>query len=583
MTKRKELINKISKIGILSALSFVLYLLKFPLTAIFPSFLEVNFSMLPIILAAFMLGPWEAVIVVIVRCVLKLPLSSTMCIGELADLIIGVATVIPAGYIYRKLHSRKGGLIALGVAFVCWIVAALLSNWLISIPLYISVLLDGKVFILVDWCQKVIPSINETNYMGKYLLFAALPFNGMIAFAVCGVTFFVYKSISKIFKEDFFKTRKATIRKDAKKILIVSDSFKGTLTSMEVGQIVKDELTKEGHIAQFLPVSDGGEGFLDVIQKTYNFDYTEVIVHDAIFNEHSARVIYNPVDQTGYVELAECCGIFKLAENDLNPYETSTYGLGEAIKYLMDKYHPKMLYVGIGGSASCDGGSGMLEALGAKFYDAEGAELKHMNNQKLEKLAKIHIGAVRTLFEHTDVITLTDVTNPLLGNNGAVYVYAKQKGALPKDLPILEAHLKHFEDVVYDQVFGANNEVPGEGAAGGVGFAMNRIIRSKLINGSEAILNIMNFEELCHEYDVIITGEGRFDDQSFNGKIIQGIMKHEPKKLIILCGVNECTKDLSLLGVNMEIHSIVPDVASLEESLAHSQEHLKKLIKHLHI
>lgn len=583
MTKRKVLINKISKIGILSALAYILYLIKFPLPAIFPEFLEVNFSMLPIIIAAFMLGPWEAVIILIVRCLLKLPLSSTSCIGELADLIIGVVTVIPSGYIYRRLHSRKGGVISLVVAFVSWIVAALLSNWLISIPLYIKVLFGGNVSIIVKACENVIPSINASNYMGKYLLFAALPFNGMIAFAVCGVTFFVYKSVSKIFKEDFFKTREKSTRKDAKKILVISDSFKGTLTSVEVGRLLRNELNDEGHLAQYLPVSDGGEGFIEVIHRNYHLNYDEITVHDAVFNKHLARVIYNPAANAGYVELAECCGIFNLDEKDLNPYDTSTYGFGEAIKYIMEKYHPSILYVGIGGSASCDGGTGMLEALGAKFYDKKGIELTHMNNRQLGKISKIHIGAVRTLFENTEVVTLTDVVNPLLGENGAVYVYAKQKGAKDEDLPILEANLKHYEDVVYDQVFGANTQIPGEGAAGGVGFAMNRIIRSKLINGSETILNILNFEQLCNEYDIIITGEGCFDDQSFNGKIIQGIMKHQPKKLIILCGVNESTKDLSLLSTNTEIHSIVPNIATLEESLANPQENLKKLIKDLHI
>lgn len=574
---RKELINRITKIGILSALSAILYYIKFNLPAIFPSFLEIHFSMLPALLGTLALGPVEGAIIIVIRFLLKLPSTSTIIVGEIADLVIGLVVVIPVGLFYKFNRTKKGGLISIIMASALWIMCGVLSN-LFTIPLYLEIFFKGNVNILVS-ALSVIPGINASNYMSKYLLFGALPFNALLAIMVCTITYFTYKSVSKIFKHDFFGKSKIKCDENAKgKIMVMVDSFKGTLSSLEAGKIIQSELVKKGYCVNVLPISDGGEGFLEVFRQAYDLDYLTVNVNDAFFNTHESRYLYNKKTQTAYVEMAECCGIQHIKKENLNPFLASSYGLGEQIKYILEKHCPKKIIIGIGGSASSDAGSGMLEALGAMFYDINGNILDHMNNEKLKDVEKIHIGKVRSLFNNVEAIIYSDVTNPILGENGAVYVYAKQKGAKEEDLPILEANVEHFVKVVEEQVFGSSNpNFQAEGAAGGVGFAFNRVIRAKMEKGSSKILELIDFKSICSEYDIIVTGEGKFDSQSLEGKVITGIMNYNPKRLIIVTAINE------LLDSNLEIYSIVPTICFKEESLLNPQESLVKLIQEINL
>lgn len=571
---RKELINKITKIGILSALSSILYYIKFNLPALFPSFLEIHFSMLPALLATLALGPVEGAIVIIIRFLLKLPSTSTVIVGEIADLVIGILVVVPVGLFYKFNKTKKGGLISIIMACLLWIVFGVLSN-VFTIPLYLELFFKGNVSILVK-ALSIIPGINESNYMAKYLLFGALPFNSLLAIMVCLITYFTYKSVSKIFKQDFFgKSKIKCDDNNLGKVMVMVDSFKGSISSINAGRTIQKVLTQKGYCVNVLPISDGGEGFLEVFRQVYDLDYLKTNVHDAFFNIHEAKYLYDKNTNTAYVELAENCGIQNIKKEDLNPFKASSYGLGEQIKYIIEKHHPKKLVVGIGGSASSDAGSGMLEALGAVFTDSSGKELTHINNELLKEVSSIHIGKVRSLFDGIEVSIYTDVTNPILGDDGAVYVYASQKGAKEEDLEILENNVSHFVKVVEEQVFGSPKEVLGEGAAGGVGFAFNRIIRAKMEKGSSKILELIDFKKICEDYDIIITGEGKFDKQSLDGKVINGIINYKPKKLIIIAGVNE------LVDSTLDIYSIVPNICSLEESMNNPESAISKLVNEI--
>lgn len=571
MNKRKELINKIVKIGILSAISCILYYLRFNIP-IFPSFLDVHFSMLPALLAALALGPSEGALVIFIRFLVKAPSSGTIFVGEMADLIIGLCSVVPAGFYYQYNRTKKGGINALVMAWGIWICAGVASN-LLTIPAYMAVFKMDKQ--AMAKFLSVIPFINENNFLGMYLLFGALPFNAMLATAVCLVTLFVYKSISRIFKHDFFGTSK---NKKQTKIMVMVDSFKGTMTSITAGNIIKEELQKQNYYVDMSPISDGGEGFLDVIKVNQQLNYLNVDVHDALGRIHSSRYLYDNNKKIAYVELAESCGINHLTTDELSPYDASSYGLGEQIKYIIDTHHPEKIVVGIGGSASSDAGSGMLEALGAKFYNSNNEEITNMCNRKLSDVSRIHIGNVRSLFNGITVDVLTDVKNPLLGTNGAVFVFAPQKGAKPEDLDTMEGNVSHFKNIVEEQVFGSyTKKEEGEGAAGGVGFAFNRIVRANIMSGSKKVLELIDFEKICKEYDIIITGEGKFDSQTLNGKVIKGIMENNPKRLIIVAGIVE-------EGINQnDVYAIVPSICSSEESLKHPEESLAKLIKTIRI
>lgn len=572
---RKQLINKITKIGILSALSAILYYIKFNLPALFPSFLEIHFSMLPALLGTLALGPVEGAIIILIRFLLKLPSTSTVIVGEIADLVIGILVVVPVGIFYKFNKTKKGGLISIIMACLLWICFGVLSN-VFTIPLYLELFFKGNVSILVK-ALSIIPGINESNYMVKYLLFGALPFNALLAILVSLITYFTYKSVSKIFKQDFFG--RSTIKCDDSaiaKVMVMVDSFKGSLSSLEAGKIIQEELVKKGYCVNVLPISDGGEGFLEVFKQVYDLEYLKTNVHDAFFNIHESRYLYDESRKIAYIELAENCGIGKIKSDDLNPYIASSYGLGEQIKYVVEKHQPKKLIIGIGGSCSCDGGSGMLEALGAKFYDASGNVLEHMCNEKLSLIKNINVLEVNELLRDIEIEIYNDVTNPLLGDNGAVYVFALQKGASIDDLPILENNMSHYYNIVIEQVKELSKfDIDGEGAAGGVGFAFSKILRARMTSGSTEILKLINFKDICEEYDIIISGEGKFDLQSLKGKVINGIIDYDPKRLIILTGVNETNVD------TFEVYSIVPQICSLEESLNNPKESLIKLINNI--
>lgn len=206
MKKRKNLINKITKIGILSAIASILYYLKFNLPFLFPSFLEIQFSNLPALIGGLALGPIEGIIIVVIKTLIKLPSTSTGCVGELADLLIGVMTIGSASLIYYKFRTKKGGALALSAGAIVWVIASVLCNWLFLIDFYSEFYAGiGGLDMIIAECQKVIPSINKDNFMGMYLLYAIVPFNLVLASVVSFITLIVYKKISKIFKEDFFR------------------------------------------------------------------------------------------------------------------------------------------------------------------------------------------------------------------------------------------------------------------------------------------------------------------------------------------------------------------------------------------
>lgn len=195
---RKDLIRHMTTIAIFSTLSIILYLtLKFNLP-IFPSFLKVNFSNLPILLGGFLLGPIEGLMIIIIRTIVVIPFSGTFFVGELADLIISSAIMLVSSIIYLKNKTRKGAIIALLFSVLTWVVIGCVANYFILVPAYVTLFFGGNVNAFLPLLS-VIPDVNENNYVIRYVLFGALPFNLMLSLAVCIITYFVYKRLSKLF------------------------------------------------------------------------------------------------------------------------------------------------------------------------------------------------------------------------------------------------------------------------------------------------------------------------------------------------------------------------------------------------
>lgn len=357
------------------------------------------------------------------------------------------------------------------------------------------------------------------------------------------------------------------------KIITVSDSFKGTLTSKEVGIIVSNHFKKQQHETSYIPISDGGEGFLDVIEYVLKLKKQSIKVYDPMFRETIAHYIIDDENKTAYLELAEASGITKLKDIKPKTYFASTYGLGQVIKHVILNHKIKKVVLGIGGSATSDMGVGMLEALGVEFIDRDGFVIKRMNNMNIAKIRKIDTKLFKKLIKKIEFVTLSDVTNPLLGENGSISVFAPQKGATSEDLLIMEKNLKHLYKKLNIDTNYQMPDFPGAGAAGGVGYCMKYFFNSKVENGISAILKLVNFEEEVKKADIIISGEGKFDSQSFGGKVISGIKKYNPKRLVIICGISEVDQN--------DVYPIVPKYATVEESLNNPKESLEKLLKNI--
>ena len=195
MNKQSKFIKKMALIAILSAVSFGLYYINFPIPFLFPGFLKVNFSNLPILIGGFTLGPVAGTAIVIIRFLIKLPLTDTVFVGEIADLIIGFASVIPAAIIYRHNKSKKGAAMALVISTLFWIASGMLANMFVLVPAYIKIYFNGNINSFVN-TLKIIPGVTEHNYMSKYILWAVIPFNTLISVVVNIITYIVYKRIS---------------------------------------------------------------------------------------------------------------------------------------------------------------------------------------------------------------------------------------------------------------------------------------------------------------------------------------------------------------------------------------------------
>lgn len=356
------------------------------------------------------------------------------------------------------------------------------------------------------------------------------------------------------------------------KILTICDSFKGTLSSKEIGILVTDVLNKKGHNANYVSISDGGEGFIESFSEILKVEPLIIKTQGPLpYQEVEAKYLFDEKTKTGFVELAQSAGITLIKK--LAPYETNTYGVGQVIKHLIINHQATKIYLGVGGSATIDLGVGMLEALGTKFYDENNNIINNVSQKDLNKIKNINTTELNNLIKNIEFNVLSDVSAPILGENGGLRVYTPQKGASIEDLNIMENNIKNYIKTVKKTV---NNEYIDDaylGAAGGINYSLKYFLKAKIKLGISALLEIVKFDKIIKEYDIIISGEGKFDYQTLQGKVIKGIMEYNPKRLIIISAIND------LPNTDMEVYSIVPKIASVNESLNHPKECLKKLIE----
>ncbi len=331
------------------------------------------------------------------------------------------------------------------------------------------------------------------------------------------------------------------------KILIAIDSFKGSMTSMEAGNAAEKGIKRCMPDAEvkIMPVADGGEGTVQALVSGLDGQIHNVTVKNPIGEDIIAT--YGTFGKTAVIEMSAAAGITLIDKSELNPIVTTTYGVGQIINDAINKGYRDFI-VGIGGSATNDGGVGMLQALGFEFYDKEG---KHVpfGARGLGKIAKIcDDKVIPEVFECTFNIAC-DVTNPLLGENGCSTIYGPQKGASKKDIEIMEQGMKNYALVASEKYKKADVNFPGAGAAGGMGFAFMTFLNGKLKSGIDLILEKTEIEKYIKDADLVITGEGKIDGQTVMGKAPVGIAKLAKKygrTVVAFCGC--VTKDASILN-----------------------------------
>lgn len=352
------------------------------------------------------------------------------------------------------------------------------------------------------------------------------------------------------------------------KVVVVIDSLKGSLSSMEAGEAAKAGILAVNPEATVVvkPLADGGEGTTEALVCGMNGQMKTLEVTGPIYERVTAQ--YGMIDEVAVIEMAQAAGLPQVPVEKRNPLVTTTYGVGEMIKACVEAGCKKFI-IGIGGSATNDAGIGMLMALGYKFLDENGKEVQQ-GGQGLSQIVSIDESNVLAGLEACEFKIACDVNNPLYGQQGAAYIYGPQKGATPEIVEILDEGLRHFASVVESYKGKDFATLPGAGAAGGLGFAFTAFLNGTLQSGVQIILEETKLDESLEGADFVLTGEGRLDHQTAMGKAPIGVAKLAKKhgcKVIGLAG--STTKEATACnteGIDAYF-SIVNGAMSLEEAM----------------
>ncbi len=325
------------------------------------------------------------------------------------------------------------------------------------------------------------------------------------------------------------------------RIVIAPDSFKGSASAKEVAQAIAEGLVASGLLTRqdidLVPMADGGEGTVEALVAATGGRIVELRVTGPLGQPVDAFFGILGDGETAVIEMAVAAGLHLVPPEKRNPLVTTTFGVGELIKAALDA-NCRTLFIGIGGSATNDGGAGMAQALGARLLNERGNDIG-FGGGALNTLTNIDLSGLDPRVQEAEVLAACDVTNPLTGKNGASIVYGPQKGATPETVRVLDENLRHYAAVIRRDLGIDVEGVPGAGAAGGLGAGLMAFCNAKLKRGVELVINAVRLEERVQDADLVITGEGRLDFQTGFGKVPHGVAqvaKRYGKPVIALAG-----------------------------------------------
>lgn len=370
--------------------------------------------------------------------------------------------------------------------------------------------------------------------------------------------------------------------------ILVPDSFKGTLSAIEVCNIMKSSiknLYKDANIIS-VPVADGGEGTVDAFLYALGGEKKSVWVSDA-FNEQKILAHYAMLkDDIAVIEMAACAGL-PLVKNRLEPDKTTTFGVGELIIDAINSGAKKII-LGLGGSATNDGGCGMAAALGVKFKDEQDQEFIPTGGT-LSQIYKIDMNNIYSKIKDIEFISMCDVDNPLCGRLGASAVFAPQKGADEDMVKSLDEGLAHLAKIIKRDLHIEVKDIKGAGAAGGLGAGSIAFLQSKLTKGIDVILDTINFDELVSKADIVFTGEGKFDSQSLHGKVVMGVanrsQKYKTPVIVVTGAIGENIQEAynkgitAIFSINKEPMEFSKSALKSKENMILTMENILRLLK----
>lgn len=370
--------------------------------------------------------------------------------------------------------------------------------------------------------------------------------------------------------------------------ILVPDSFKGTLSAIEVCNIMKSSiknLYKDANIIS-VPVADGGEGTVDAFLYALGGEKKSVWVSDA-FNEQKILAHYAMLkDDIAVIEMAACAGL-PLVKNRLEPDKTTTFGVGELIIDAINSGAKKII-LGLGGSATNDGGCGMASALGVKFKDEQDQEFIPTGGT-LSQIYKIDMNNIYPKIKDIEFISMCDVDNPLCGKLGASAVFAPQKGADEDMVKSLDEGLAHLAKIIKRDIHIEVKDIKGAGAAGGLGAGSIAFLQSKLTKGIDVILDTIKFDELVSKADIVFTGEGKFDSQSLHGKVVMGVanrsQKYKTPVIVVTGAIGENIQEAynkgitAIFSINKEPMEFSKSALKSKENMVLTMENILRLLK----
>lgn len=362
-------------------------------------------------------------------------------------------------------------------------------------------------------------------------------------------------------------------------ILIAPNAFKGSLGALEAAEAIKRGFLKSKLQAECstFPIADGGDGTMEILINKLGGQMISVSVEDPLQRPMETKYGWQAESKTAIIEMANASGIKWLGNNELNPWKTSSFGTGQLIRHALER-GAKTIILGLGGSATVDGGTGILQALGLRLLNKKGENIRK-GAQGLAELDQLDMQHIHPSLNSCKIVVACDVENPLLGENGAARVFGPQKGATPKMVEALEKHLGRFRELVQEKLHKDIGPLKHGGAAGGISAALWAFFNAELVSGIEFLLKATGFVEALQEADLLVTAEGRIDGQTFGGKGPMGaalLARRHHVPVIMLAGQVPDQINSKGLSLTDAIFSISPGPGPLEEAIQNTEKDLER-------